>query len=98
MTEVDQTTTYSQWFNNLRDKEAQVRINERIRRLLLGNAGDVRPVGRGVSELRVNYGPGYRVYYMRRGNALVILLVGGDKDSQSRDIARAIELARDYRN
>ena len=98
MTEVDQTTTYSQWFNNLRDKEAQVRINERIRRLLLGNAGDVRPVGRGVSELRVNYGPGYRVYYMQRGNALVILLAGGDKDSQSRDIARAIELARDYRN
>ena len=98
MTEVDQTTTYSQWFNNLRDKEAQVRINERIRRLLLDNAGDVRPVGRGVSELRVNYGPGYRVYYMRRGNALVILLVGGDKDSQSRDIARAIELAHDYRN
>ena len=92
------TATYARWFDQLRDRPAQYRINQRIRRLLLGNEGDVRPVGRGVSELRVNYGPGYRVYYMRSGSAVIILLAGGDKDSQSRDIPRAIELAQHYRN
>ena len=92
------TAVYARWFDQLRDRQAQYRINQRIRRLLLGNEGDVRPVGRGVSELRVNYGPGYRVYYMRRGRAVIILLAGGDKDSQNRDIPRAIELAQHYRN
>ena len=92
------TAVYARWFDQLRDRQAQYRINQRIRRLLLGNEGDVRPVGRGVSELRVNYGPGYRVYYMRSGRAVIILLAGGDKDSQSRDIPRAIELAQHYRN
>ena len=70
------------------------RIDIRIRRLSLGNPGDVRPVGAGISELRIDYGPGYRVYFVRRGRALVILLAGGDKSSQQRDIARARSLAR----
>ena len=70
-----------------------MRIDSRIRRLSLGNPGDVRPVGEGVSELRTDYGPGYRVYFAQRGQALVVLLAGGDKDSQERDIRRALELA-----
>ncbi len=98
MPEVIQTDAYSRWFARLRDRQAKLRINDRIRRLLLGNPGDVGPVGEGVSELRIDHGPGYRVYYLHRGDALVILLAGGDKDSQSRDIQRAIELARDYRS
>ena len=96
MPEVIQTDAYSRWFARLRDRQAKLRINDRIRRLLLGNPGDVGPVGEGVSELRIDYGPGYRVYYLHRGDTLVVLLAGGDKDSQSRDIQRAIELARDY--
>ena len=98
MPEVIQTDAYSRWFARLRDRQAKLRINDRIRRLLLGNPGDVGPVGEGVSELRIDYGPGYRVYYLHRGDTLVVLLAGGDKDSQSRDIQRAIELARDYRS
>ena len=98
MPEVIQTSVYSRWLAGLRDRQAILRINERLRRLLLGNPGDVAPVGEGVSELRIDYGPGYRVYYLQRGEALVILLAGGDKDSQPRDIRRAIQLARDYRN
>jgi len=96
--EVIQTDAYSRWFAGLRDRQAKLRINDRIRRLLLGNPGDVGPVGEGVSELRIDYGPGYRVYYLHRGDTLIVLLAGGDKDSQSRDIQRAIELARDYRS
>ncbi|MYC36903.1 MAG: type II toxin-antitoxin system RelE/ParE family toxin [Chloroflexi bacterium] len=98
MPEVIQTDAYSRWFARLRDRQAKLRINDRIRRLLLGNPGDVGPVGEGVSELRIDYGPGYRVYYLHRGDTLIVLLAGGDKDSQSRDIQRAIELARDYRS
>ena len=71
-----------------------MRIDNRIRRLSLGNPGDVRPVGEGVSEIRIDYGPGYRVYFAQLGRTLVVLLAGGDKDSQSRDIQRALELAR----
>ena len=71
-----------------------MRIDSRIRRMSLGNFGDVTPVGEGVSEIRIDYGPGYRVYYTQRGQALVVLLAGGDKDSQDRDIQRALELAR----
>ena len=82
MPEVIQTDVYSRWFDRLRDRQAKLRINERIRRLLLGNLGDVGPVGEGVSELRIDYGPGYRVYYARSGQTLVILLAGGDKDSR----------------
>ena len=94
MVEVRQTEAYARWFRRLRDREARVRIDSRIRRLSLGNPGDVRPVGEGVSEVRIDYGPGYRVYYVQRGRALVVLLAGGDKASQERDIRRALDLAR----
>ena len=94
MVEIRQTDAYARWFRRLRDRQARVRIDNRIRRLSLGNPGDVRPVGEGVSEIRIDYGPGYRVYFAQRGEALVVLLAGGDKDSQERDIRRALELAR----
>jgi len=94
MVEIRQTEVYARWFRRLRDRQARVRIDNRIRRLSLGNPGDVRPVGEGVSEIRIGYGPGYRVYFAQRGEALVVLLAGGDKDSQERDIGRALELAR----
>ena len=96
--ELRQTETYSDWYRNLRDRAAKTRIDARIERLLLGNPGDVRPVGRGVSELRIDYGPGYRIYYWQHGDIIIFLLAGGDKDSQSRDIQRAIELSQDMRN
>ena len=92
--EIRETEAYARWFGRLRDREARARIDIRIRRRSLGNPGDVRPVGRGLSELRVDYGPGYRVYFSRRGEAAIVLLAGGDKDSQGRDIRRALELAR----
>ena len=93
MIEVRQTEEYSEWFVNLRDKQARARINARIRRLSLGNPGDVNPVGEGVSELRIDYGPGYRVYFLQRGREVVILLAGGDKRTQQKDIQTALELA-----
>ena len=95
MIEVRQTDTYFEWFAALKDREARARINIRIRRLSLGNPGDVKPVGKGVSELRIDYGPGYRVYFIQRGKELVILLAGGNKKNQGQDIKRAIELARE---
>jgi putative addiction module killer protein len=79
----------------LRDRDARARIAVRIRRLSLGNPGDVKPVGSGVSEMRIDYGPGYRVYFVRRGDTVVVLLCGGDKRQQDRDIARALELAQE---
>jgi putative addiction module killer protein len=95
MIEVRQTDEYAEWFKSLRDRQARARINTRIRRLSLGNRGDVRPVGEGVSELRIDYGPGYRVNFVQRGETLVILLAGGDKRTQQRDIRKALELARE---
>lgn len=95
MIEVRQTDVFTEWFAGLPDREARARITVRIRRLSLGNPGDVRPVGSGVSEMRIDYGPGYRVYFVRRGSMVVILLCGGDKRKQGRDIARALELARE---
>ena len=77
----------------MRDRKAVARIVERLRRLSLGNPGDAKPVGGGLSELRIDYGPGYRVYYVRRGEVLIVVLCGGDKSSQARDIARAKALA-----
>ena len=94
MIEILETEVYARWFRRLRDRQARVRIDNRIRRLSLGNPGDVRPVGEGVSEIRIDYGPGYRVYYVQRGETLVVLPAGGDKDSQERNIRRALELAR----
>lgn len=95
MIEIRQTEVYARWFDNLRDRNARMRINIRIRRLSLGNPGDVRPIGEGVSELRIDYGPGYRVYFVQSGPALVILLAGGSKSTQNRDIKRALKLARE---
>ena len=95
MIEIRQTAAYAEWFDGLRDRQAKTRIDIRIRRLSLGNAGDVKPVGEGISELRIPYGPGYRVYFMKQGALLVVLLAGGDKSTQDRDIRVARELARD---
>ena len=95
MIEIRQTEVYAQWFDSLRDRQARARIDARIRRLSLGNPGDVKPVGEGVSELRIDYGPGYRVYFVQRGQSLVVLLAGGDKRTQDRDIVTALELARE---
>jgi putative addiction module killer protein len=93
--EIRETKIYATWFARLKDERAKARINARILRLSLGNPGDVKPVGAGVSEMRIDYGPGYRVYFIGRGQALVILLCGGDKSSQSADIASAKALAAD---
>jgi len=95
MIEIRQTDIYSDWFDSLRDRQARTRIDIRIRRLSMGNYGDVKPVGEGVSELRIDYGPGYRVYFVQRGQALIILLAGGDKRTQNKDIRSAIELSRE---
>jgi putative addiction module killer protein len=92
--QIRQTDEYARWFASLRDQQARARILARVRRLSLGNPGDVRPVGEGVSELRIDYGPGYRVYFTQRGATLIVLLVGGDKRTQRRDIETAKELAR----
>jgi putative addiction module killer protein len=94
MFEVRKTETFSTWLDGLRDMQARARIQARIERLAMGNAGDVRPVGEAVSEMRIDYGPGYRVYYTKRGRALVILLAGGDKRTQAIDIKTALQLAR----
>ena len=94
MFEIRQTDAYVTWFDRLRDNMAKMRILLRIRRVSLGNFGDVKPVGEGVSELRVDYGAGYRVYFIRKGETLVVLLGGGDKRSQPRDIQKAIALSK----
>src|SRR5262247_712901 len=94
MTEVRQTDVYARWFEGLRDRQARARILVRVRRLSLGNPGDVRPVGDGVSEMRIDYGPGYRVYFVSQGQELIVLLAGGDKRSQANDIQIARDLAR----
>ena len=91
--EVLQTDAFERWFNNLRDRNARARVLARIRRLQLGNPGDFRPVGNGVAEMRIDHGPGYRVYFVRRQQS-VVLLVGGNKSSQNRDIDRATKMAQ----
>ena len=94
MVEIRETVVFSEWLAALRDAQARTRVQARILRLKLGNPGDVKPVGEGVSELRINYGPGYRVYYIQRGPLLVILLAGGVKPTQDKDIKAALKLAQ----
>jgi putative addiction module killer protein len=94
MMEIRQTELFGRWFAGLRDRAARRRIQVRIDRLQLGNPGDVKPVGDGISEMRIDYGPGYRIYFVQRGKTLVILLAGGDKGTQERDIATARSLAQ----
>jgi putative addiction module killer protein len=96
--EVRQTEVFSNWLRKLRDEKAKARIQIRIRRLSLGNFGDVKPVGEGVSELRIDYGLGYRVYLQQQGNLLVLLLAGGSKRTQDADIAKAKQLAKEAHN
>lgn len=93
--EIRETTTCHDWLRALRDTQARARIAARTRRLAFGNPGDVRPVGEGVSELRIHYGPGYRVYFVQRGALLILLLCGGDKSTQDRDIEMAKRLAKE---
>jgi putative addiction module killer protein len=93
--DVRQSDVFSRWLRGLADSRAKARIAARIDRLAQGNLGDVAAVGDGVSELRIHYGPGYRVYFVARGKAVMILLCGGDKSSQARDIKTAKQLARD---
>lgn len=97
MTNVFETDEFSQWLERLRDGKARVRIAARIDRLANGNPGDWKPVGNGINEMRIDHGPGYRVYYVQRGEVLIILLCGGDKGSQERDIAKAKDLAKAYK-
>ena len=94
MIEIRKTENFAKWINGLRDIRARARILVRIERLASGNPGDVKSIGEGVSELRINYGPGYRVYYKRRGQKVVILLAGGDKSTQAKDIKTAMRLAK----
>ena len=94
MIEIRKTDIFAKWFNGLRDRRAKARIQARIDRIEVGHFGDVAPVGEGVSELRIFYGPGYRVYFVKKGLAVVILLSGGDKSTQNSDIVEAKKLAK----
>jgi len=96
MLNIIQSAVFKRWFEQLRDQHVQARIDTRIRRLAVGNPGQVRDVGLGVSEMKLDFGPGWRVYYQRRGEALVVLLCGGNKSSQQSDIALAHRLAADW--
>ena len=97
MIELIKTDLFDRWLVGLRDRQARARIEARIRRLSLGNPGDVKPVGEGLSEMRIDHGPGYRVDFMRRGPLVVVLLCGGDKSSQDRDIALAKTIAAQWK-
>ena len=92
--EIRKTEAYAKWLDGLRDIQARARVLARVERLAAGNPGDVKPVGEGVSEMRIDYGPGYRVYYTKRERTVVILLAGGDKRTQTADIKIALRLAR----
>ena len=94
MIEIRKADLFAQWLDELRDLQARARVQARIERLAAGNPGDIEPVGEGVSELRINHGPGYRVYFKKQGQELIILLAGGDKSTQAKDIKAALRLAR----
>jgi putative addiction module killer protein len=93
MVEIRETDEFKKWIRSLRDSIAKAKIASRIQRLKFGNPGDVKPVGEGVSEMRIDHGPGYRVYYVNRGNTIIVVLCGGDKTTQQSDIDRALRLA-----
>lgn len=95
MIEIRRLPPFVEFISSLRDERAKAKISARLDRLAAGNSGDVAPVGEGVSELRLHFGPGYRIYFVQRGNVLIVLLCGGDKSSQARDIKRAKQLALD---
>jgi putative addiction module killer protein len=97
MIEIIKTSVFDEWLFDLRDRTAKARIEARLDRMTCGNPGDVKPVGEGVSEMRISYGPGYRVYFLQRGAILVVLLCGGDKSTQDKDIEKAKKLARDWK-
>lgn len=98
MIEVRQTARFTTWLASLRDQRARARILKRLDRARAGNLGDVAPVGEGVSEMRIFYGPGYRVYFVQRGETMIVLLCGGDKSTQDDDIATAKGLAKETDN
>jgi putative addiction module killer protein len=99
MIEIRKSETYERWFRKLKNRHAQVRINARLRRIEeSGNFGDAKPVREGISEIRIDHGPGYRIYFMRRGAIWVVLLAGGDKSTQDADIKAAIEIAKDWKD
>jgi putative addiction module killer protein len=96
--EILKSETFSNWLADLKDRQARVRIQVRLDRMALGNPGDVKPVRDGVSEMRIDHGPGYRVYFMQRGQLRIVLLAGGDKGSQEADIERAINISRNWKD
>lgn len=96
MVEIVRSDTFDGWLRGLRDRQARARILVRIDRLAAGNPGDIKPVGGGVSEIRIDYGPGYRLYLMQKGTVLVVLLAGGEKSTQVADIARAKAIAQEW--
>ena len=96
MVEIVRSDTFDGWLRGLRDRQARARILVRIDRLAAGNPGDIKPVGGGVSEIRIDYGPGYRLYLMQKGTVLVVLLAGGEKSTQAADIARAKAIAQEW--
>lgn len=96
MIEVVRTDDFDRWLRKLRDRQARLRIVARVDRLAHGNPGDVKPVGHGISEMRLTYGPGYRVYYLQEGETLILLLCGGDKSTQGEDVAKAHALAEEW--
>ena len=96
MVEFKQTETFRRWRTRLKDERTRVLIASRLDRLAFGNAGDVRPVGQGISELRIDYGPGYRIYFQERGSTIIILLCGGDKSTQANDIKTAKRLSSEW--
>lgn len=99
MIEIVQSETFVRWIAKLKDRRAVIRINARLRRLTeTGNFGDAKALRDGVSEMRIDYGPGYRLYFMRRGSVLVVLLAGGDKSAQDADIIRAVEIAKEWKD
>jgi putative addiction module killer protein len=95
--EILKSATFDAWFSRFKDRQAMARIAARIDRLAHGNPGDVKPVGSGISEMRIDYGPGYRVYFAQRGPSVVVILCGGDKRTQAADIKRAIKIVADWK-